>query len=249
MDLKFPKLTAVDIECRVGTIKEKGCSLLLYKDARCDIRILDETVGALNWKREHFEAFKYLFCRVSIYDEQKEQWTWKEDTGTPSQTEPEKGHASDSFKRACFNWGIGIELYTAPFIWIKLDKNEVATNAKGKFQLTSGTKFFVKEIKYENNRIANLIISDKAGNKRYSYINGKTTDTLPEEEAPEEKVTEAQKKQWQETANDDINLIKQVLKENHYNNSKEVPAKEFETINDLIRLRVQTHVDLTAQLA
>lgn len=117
---KFRKLRADEIDCRIGTINEKGLSLLLYKDARCDMNILDETVGPLNWKREHTRDNRN--CIVSIWDEDKKEWVSKEDTGTESNTEAEKGLASDSFKRACFNWGIGRELYTAPFIWIPKDK-------------------------------------------------------------------------------------------------------------------------------
>lgn len=115
---EFRKLRADEIDCRIGQIKaDSGLSLLLYKDARCDMNVLDETVGAMNWKREHKRENRN--CVVSIWDEQKKEWVSKEDTGTESNTEAEKGLASDSFKRACVNWGIGRELYTAPFIWIK----------------------------------------------------------------------------------------------------------------------------------
>ena len=101
--LKFRNLRADEIECRIGTISENGLTLLLFKDARCDMNILDETVGPLNWKREHTRD--NANCIVSIYDEEKKQWVSKEDTGKESFNEAEKGLASDSFKRACFNWG------------------------------------------------------------------------------------------------------------------------------------------------
>lgn len=112
----FRDLRADEIECRVAQAKQNGVSLLLYKDARCDQTILDETVGPMNWMRHHCRD--NANCIVSIWDESKGQWIDKEDTGTESNTEKEKGLASDSFKRACFNWGIGRELYTAPFVWI-----------------------------------------------------------------------------------------------------------------------------------
>ena len=99
----FRNLTADEIECRVATVSEKGCSLLLYKDARCDMNILDETFGPMNWRRSHTRD--NANCIVSIWDDEKQQWIDKEDTGTESFTEKEKGLASDSFKRACFNWG------------------------------------------------------------------------------------------------------------------------------------------------
>ena len=110
--MEFRTLKANEIECRIATVKSNGISLLLYKDARCDMNILDETVGKLNWKREH--SRDNANCTVSIWDDDKGIWVPKEDTGTESFTEKEKGLASDSFKRACFNWGIGRELYTAP---------------------------------------------------------------------------------------------------------------------------------------
>ena len=115
----FRDLRADEIECRVAQAKENGVSLLLYKDARCDQNILDETVGPMNWQRSHLR--ENANCVVSIWDDKKQWWVSKEDTGTESTTEKEKGLASDSFKRACFNWGVGRELYTAPFIWVKAD--------------------------------------------------------------------------------------------------------------------------------
>ena len=119
-ELEFPLSTAVQIEIRVSTISEKGCSLLLYKDARYDMNIIDDVVGSYNWKREHTRD--NANCIVSIWDNEKNQWIPKEDTVTQSCTEKEKGLASDSFKRACYCRGIGRELYTAPFIWITSDK-------------------------------------------------------------------------------------------------------------------------------
>ena len=109
--MKFRNLRADEVEARVSQIKENGVALLLYKDARCDMRILDETVGPENWQREHYECKGNLFCRVGInvnYNtpEHIGRWVWKSDCGTESNTEAQKGQASDSFKRACFNWGI-----------------------------------------------------------------------------------------------------------------------------------------------
>lgn len=101
--LEFRTLKATEIDVRVQSVTEKGAILLLYKDARADMNILDETVGAMDWKREHTRD--NANCIVSIWDEDKKQWISKEDTGTESNTEKEKGQASDSFKRACFNWG------------------------------------------------------------------------------------------------------------------------------------------------
>lgn len=164
MDIRL--LKASEIECRVGTMKSDGCSLLLYKDARVDMRLLDETFGAMNWKRSHEVIDGNLYCTISIWDESKKEWISKQDVGTESMTEKEKGQASDSFKRAGFNWNIGRELYTAPFIWIKLDASEVNTrNGKP----STYTKFLVKEIGYNEHREINkLVISDEKGKVRYS---------------------------------------------------------------------------------
>lgn len=106
--IQFRNLTAAEIECRVGTVNEKGCSILLYKDARCDMNILDETVGLENWQREHYDCKGNLFCRVGVnvnfdISESSPLWVWKSDCGSESRTEAEKGEASDSFKRACFS--------------------------------------------------------------------------------------------------------------------------------------------------
>ena len=154
-ELEFRKLTADEIDCRVGTISKKGFSLLLYKDARCDQNVLDETVGAFNWQRDHKEIKGNLYCGVAIWDEEKSQWVWKWDCGVESNTEKEKGEASDSFKRACFNWGIGRELYTAPFIWVS---GNIEENAKGNLVPTFKSLKVVR-LEYNDNHISALTIS------------------------------------------------------------------------------------------
>ena len=146
--MEFRLLKANEIDCRVATINEKGLTLLLYKDARVDQNILDETVGNMNWQRHHTRD--NANCIVSIWDSEKGQWIAKEDTGTESYTEKEKGLASDSFKRACFNWGIGRELYSAPFIWISAAKAEIKQGNNGKLQCYD--KFAVEQILYDENR-------------------------------------------------------------------------------------------------
>ncbi|QHJ73781.1 hypothetical protein [Butyrivibrio virus Ceridwen] len=145
--MKFRRLKANEIDARVATINSKGCSLLLYKDARVDQNILDETVGAENWQRSHELIGDRLYCTVSIWDASKGIWVSKQDVGTESYTEKEKGQASDSFKRACFNWGIGRELYTAPFIWITAGNVHIA-DKNGK--PTTYDTFTVKEIGYND---------------------------------------------------------------------------------------------------
>lgn len=179
----FRTLRVDEIDCRISQVKKdgSGLSLLLYKDARCDQNILDEVVGPFNWKREHTRDNKN--CIVSIWDENKNQWISKEDTGTESNTEREKGLASDSFKRACFNWGIGRELYTAPFIWIN----------KGDFTFRDGKcfdRFTVHGIGYTEGVITGLEIKNQKLNK-IVYRFGKIEETAPEKpEKPEDEPQE-----------------------------------------------------------
>ena len=167
---KFRDLRADEIECRVQSVKENGLVLLLYKDARVDMNILDETVGASNWQREHYECKGNLFCRVGICVETKKgetvfpEWVWKSDCGTESNTEAQKGEASDSFKRACFNWGIGRELYTAPFTWIPAEKCNIKESRNGSKQCSD--KFIVEKIIIENKQIVALAIWNTTKNCR-----------------------------------------------------------------------------------
>ena len=118
-------LRADEIECRIAVLNEKGLSLLLYKDARVDQKILDETFGVFGWKRSHQCIDGNLYCTVEIRDKETGEWIAKQDVGTTNYAEKEKSQASDSFKRACFNWGIGRELYSAPFIWIPASKVQI----------------------------------------------------------------------------------------------------------------------------
>ena len=160
---KFRDLRADEIECRVQSVKANGLVLLLYKDARVDMNILDETVGSSNWQREHYECKGNLFCRVGIdvgtHEGKAERWVFKSDCGTESNTEAQKGEASDSFKRACFNWGIGRELYSAPFTWIPADKCNIND---GKCY----DKFIVEKILIENKQITALAIWNTTKNCR-----------------------------------------------------------------------------------
>lgn len=166
-------LRADEIECRIGTVSEKGISLLLYKDARADMKILDEVFGPMNWQRKHEVIGGNLYCTVSVWDEEKKQWISKMDVGTESNTEKVKGCASDAYKRACFSWGIGRELYTAPFIWISAGKTKIEKRQDGKFYTQD--KFTVRDISYneENRVITGLVIVNRDGNRVYELQAGK----------------------------------------------------------------------------
>lgn len=152
-----------EIECRVATINEKGLSLLLFKDARVDQKILDETFTPFGWKRTHQSIDGNLYCTVEIWDQEKKQWIAKQDVGTTSYAEKEKGQASDSFKRACFNVGIGRELYTAPFIWIPATCANIQKKGDKYMALDH---FHVTLISYNEQReISDLTISNSRGEK------------------------------------------------------------------------------------
>lgn len=145
----FRDLRADEIDVRVGQVGDGWATLLLYKDARVDMDILDETVGPLGWQRKHYELKGNIYCSVGLYMDGI-GWVWKDDCGTESNTEKEKGESSDSFKRACVNWGIGRELYTSPKIFIKCETE----NKK----IKGNPRFEVEKIKIENKKITGLSI-------------------------------------------------------------------------------------------
>ena len=161
----FRRLNADEIECRVQSNYDTGCIVLLYKNARCDMNILDETVGAMNWQRDHKELKGAMYAGVGIYDTEKGAWIWKWDCGAESNTDAQKGEASDSFKRACVNWGIGRELYTAPFIWINRSDYEVK-DGTNKCKDT----FRIGDIGYDDAGIINYltIFNKRTGKKVFS---------------------------------------------------------------------------------
>ena len=177
--MTFRTLRADEIDCRISTVKSTGLSLLLYKDARCDMNILDETIGPLNWKRSH--SRDNANCTVSIWDKEKACWVSKEDTGTESFTEKEKGLASDSFKRACFNWGVGRELYTAPFIWVSSDNCNIKQKDNTGKSFTCYDRFYVSNIGYDGNRCINTLQIKHSKTHKVVFEMGK----FESEETPE----------------------------------------------------------------
>lgn len=149
-------LTAEDIEVRVGTVSQKGASLLLYKTARTDSKRLDNVLNG-RWKRRHYMDGKgNIVCEISIYDTELKEWISREDVGTESFTEKEKGSYSDSFKRAGSSWGIGVELYDTPFIFVQCETVDKKLKDKfyfndvivSKFEVNNGNVFV--EIKKKN---------------------------------------------------------------------------------------------------
>ena len=168
----FRDLKANEIDVRISQLGEGWLSLLLYKDARVDMDILDETVGPMNWQRKHTR--ENANCTIEIWDKEKGQWVSKEDTGTESFSEKEKGLASDSFKRAGFNWGIGRELYTSPAIFINQeDKNGINYIIKDKNgKKMTNTKFYVEAIEITDKVITGLAIKNDKGKRVFVYKKG-----------------------------------------------------------------------------
>ena len=233
--MKFRLLKASEIDARVSTVSKKGCSLLLYKDARVDQNILDETVGCLNWKRSHQLIGDRLYCTVEIWDAEKEQWISKQDVGTESYTEKEKGQASDSFKRACFNLGIGRELYTAPFIWINA-KDITLEEYNGKF--TTKDRFMVDSIGYDKDENINKLVIRKltwngVGDIVYQFGEPETQEELTMKE-----YEEVGKQKINKT---DVQVIKKTYTtdEQIFNILKHFDIKKLEdmTVNQFVELQ------------
>ena len=225
--MKFRTLKEDEIECRVGQISAKGFTLLLYKNARVDMDLLDETVGAGNWQRDHKELKGNIYCGVSIWDETKKQWITKWDCGTESNTEKEKGEASDSFKRACVNVGIGRELYTSPFVWISGNVSKIDRNGREAYVPTI-RNMKVQEIGYTDDRKINRLVIIGDGEVIFEY--GKETPKADKWSEEERKVFE-----MGEFTEQNIGYIKTVeLKYDNRYNGKTVGDLTYDEIVDLI---------------
>ena len=175
-EIKCRDLLASEIECRVGnTKKEKvfdqklgkeiervvGFSLLLYKTARADMTLLDETYGANNWQCEYYQVKNTMICAISIWDEEKQQWIKKCDGGDDNfTTEQVKGECSDAFKRAGFRVLPSTrKLYNSPFIWLQTKDGHSPFD-----------RFEVKEIGYDETSVIKLVIvNEKTKQVVYSY--------------------------------------------------------------------------------
>lgn len=200
------KLRADEIECRPKSISEKGCTILLYKTARVDRAILDEHFNGI-WQNDFKVVDGKMYGGIGIYNKELKEWLWRWDCGTESQTEKEKGEASDCFKRAGFKWGIGIELYTAPFIFAYV--NTIKDGTKYKLA-NSFQKFYVKEIDYsETGAINNLVIVDDNSNEVFSTKKNKDRTKRKDEESSK----------TNDLTNSDIDIIANI-----------------ETFNDLVNL-------------
>ena len=160
---KMRTLRKDEIEVRVASTQNNVAQLLLYKTARTDAAILDETFGQFNWQCSYSENKGNLFCTISVRDPNTNEWISKSDCGSESNIEKEKGEASDAFKRSGFRWGIGVELYSTPRIKIPIEESDMYN---GRFCQA----FSLKDIEISpDHKIISLTIQDRRGNVRYTY--------------------------------------------------------------------------------
>ena len=190
-DVSIRLLRAEEIECRIATINEKGLSLLLFKDARVDQKLLDETFTPFGWKRSHQVIDGNLYCTVEVWDKEKKQWIGKQDVGTMSYTEKEKGQASDSFKRACFNWGIGRELYTAPFIWIPAERVNIQKKEREQ-KFYTYDRFHVWSISYDEEGKINAVMIVNQKNEIVYSMDARILDIDTKEAGEKQETTNKQ---------------------------------------------------------
>ena len=222
-------LRADEIDARISICNQWGVGILLYKDARCDMNILDETFGNMNWQRKHELIDGQLFCSVGVRDGEGAEWVWKQDVGVESYTEKEKGRASDSFKRACFNIGIGRELYTAPNMFVRSnDLKTLKEDDRGRW--TCKDIFTVTSIQYVDRKICYVAIRNEK--------TGKIIEFGQPAEAEKQKVKIATEKQVMALRN---TIKKKELNENEILDKMGIPdwntvtAEQYNAIVQLIR--------------
>lgn len=242
---KIRALRADEIEVRVGQVTEKGVTLLLYKDARCDKRILDEVFGINGWANCYSEIKGNLYCSIMLQDKETGMWIQKQDCGIESNTEAEKGEASDAFKRACFNVGIGRELYTKIFIFLKVPTKLKTTlnNGKKVYELENPfEKWHVAKIRTntETEKIEFLQIADSKDNIVFTYGKEQTTNKQPIKNS-KETVKVLSKEQLDEllkVANGRGDLVVRIAQDNGYDNPRKIRAVDFEKIKVAIEAEI-----------
>ena len=241
---KIRALRADEIEVRVGQVTEKGCTLLLYKDSRCDKRILDETFGINGWANCYSEIKGNLYCSIMIYDTETGMWIQKQDCGVESNTEKEKGEASDAFKRAGFNVGIGRELYTKIFIFVATETIPSSTKSNGgkTYKLKDNfAKWYVSDIETneEKEKIEFLQISNKDNKVVFTYGKKKqnkgnnivetNVSVEPKVEKPK-LISEAQRRRIFAISNGNNDVVKRVLQRYSYEKTEQIKVSDYEKI-------------------
>ena len=216
-EIKFPLLTSEDIECRIGQISKDNtkASLLLYQDARCGMKYLDQVVGAGKWTKRYYEVRGLVICSLGIYDDETNQFIFKDDTGSAGSIEEEKSIISDSFKRCCVCWGLARELYTAPDIWVKIESKY--------------DKFDVKEIGYNDKKeiIKLVIVNRKTKEVAFSYgtSNKVPTTAQNQQQRPsgnQSITTEELSKEVNSMESEDLKIIT-----DYYNSLNDIKKEQF----------------------
>lgn len=214
-----------EIEIRIGsTSKDKSkAMLLLYKNARVDMDILDELYGSENWQSRYERIGNVLYCSIGVYNEEIKEWIWKQSNGVESQgtgsEDPnnKKGEASDSLKRAGFMWGIGRELYKWKGIWVTFNGNKYEN-------------YSVKEIAYDDNGDPkDLIIVDGKGNIVYKLENGyyKRVNAKDTYKQPQQEKTQPQANNEPTNENIDDDVIEKDIE-------NDIKLKNREIWNNLV---------------
>lgn len=239
-------LRADEIEVRASQVFEKGVQLLLYKDARVDYRILDETFGMFGWTNQYAVLNGVTYCTVGIFNPKTGEYVPKANCGAEGNIEKEKSTASDAFKRACFNIGIGRELYTKIFIFVPAEtyKDGNYYKLKDKYQ-----KWYVKDIYTDNEKekIEYLEIADSKTNKvvftygKKPQIETQQVKQPKEEPKKEEKVEVLSSEQLNElmkVANGRGDLVVRVANDIGYDNPRKVKVEDFEKIKTAIESEI-----------
>ncbi len=243
--IKIRALRADEIEVRVGQVTEKGVSLLLYKDSRCDKRILDETFGVDGWANCYSEIKGNLFCSIMLQDKHTGMWIQKQDCGVESNTEKEKGEASDAFKRAGFNVGIGRELYTKIFIFVKVPTKVRTRTVNGKTEtvIVNGKKVYDLENPFEKWYVSKINTNNETEKIEYLQIANSKDEVvftygkpIPEtkkvEVKPEEEktITVDEQKNLFTLANKNNDIVKNVIGRYKYEKTAEIKVSDYEQI-------------------
>ena len=225
-------LTIEDVDFRVQSINNGGyATILAYKDARVDMNRLDEVAGPSRWKKDYSVINNQLFCGVSIFDAETEQWVTKWDVGTESMTEKEKGLASDAFKRSCFNWGIGRELYDYPMISIKLNANEWSKDS-GRPKQTYNLKIrdWRWHSEFTDGKLTFLAAKDEKGAVRYKFGTLKSI-TPTDKKDPEANVNGILKKKSDDSVLDSVESVGGIiLKPDNGDAKRQALVEEYKAI-------------------
>lgn len=206
---EFRKLRANELQVKCTDTKYKGsATLLIYKDARVDQKVLDETVTPMRWQKDYKEIDGKVYCGVAIKNPENDEWIWKWDCGTEGNFEAEKSEASDAFKRACFNWGLGRELYDTPKIKVDCPDRYYYND-----KLTMS--FSVKSIEWNNDTLVDLVIIDRNGMIVYDYKNGVPT------------INKAQTKPVQQTQKSNYDILVEFCKQAKASGENQEELKKF----------------------